>query len=103
MPGKCIWKEPHETLVFVTVVIWPCRSECRSALVLARLCRRHLHHQRLSFPLRRSAARIAPLLRGSWDTVEGCSGQVRNAVLMLHGTGGDHRFPFLQPGFVNSL
>lgn len=26
------------------------------------------------------------------------SGQVRNAVLMLHGTGGDHRFPFLQPG-----
>jgi homoserine O-acetyltransferase/O-succinyltransferase len=50
---------------------------------------------------------ILPELHLSYVTIgtplRDASGQVRNAVLMLHGTGGDHRFPFLQPGFVNSL
>jgi len=50
---------------------------------------------------------ILPELHLSYVTVgtplRDASGQVRNAVLMLHGTGGDHLFPFLQPSFVNSL
>jgi hypothetical protein len=50
---------------------------------------------------------VLPELHLSYVTVgtplRDASGQVRNAMLMLHGTGGDHRFPFLQPGFVSSL
>ena len=54
-----------------------------------------------------SSGEVLPELRLSYVIVgtplKDASGQVRNAVLMLHGTGGDHRFPFLQGPFANSL